>query len=143
MMMGRVAWYLWNDDRVFFPLGAESAEELGMGEPFFQGGGQPPESFDDIELEVDSYSMERTNEAMQQRRAMETLQIVSNVATAMPQAPYVDWERLLKQVGDSLNMPDMANLIDRQALNQMQQQAAMAEQMAMMSDQAAAETGGM
>ena len=143
MMMGRVAWYLWNDERVFFPLGAESAEELGMGEPFFQGGGQPPESFDDIELEVDSYSMERTNEAMQQRRAMETLQIVSNVATAMPQAPYVDWERLLKQVGDSLNMPDMANLIDRQALNQMQQQAAMAEQMAMMSDQAAAETGGM
>ena len=87
--------------------------------------------------------MERTNEAMQQRRAMETLQIVSNVAAAMPQAPYVDWERLLKQVGDSLNMPDMANLIDRQALNQMQQQAAMAEQMAMMSDQAAAETGGM
>ncbi len=143
LMMGRVAWYLWNDERVFFPLGAESAEEMGMGEPFFQGGGQPPESFGDIELEVDSYSMERTNEAMQQRRAMETLQIVSNVAAAMPQAPYVDWERLLKQVGDSLNMPDMANLIDRQALNQMQQQAAMAEQMAMMSEQAAAETGGM
>tara|TARA_R110001583_G_scaffold104488_2_gene251865 strand:+ start:2001 stop:3206 length:1206 start_codon:yes stop_codon:yes gene_type:complete len=143
MMMGRAAWYLWNDERVFFPLGAESAQELGMGEPFFQGGGQPPESFDDIELEVDSYSMERTNEAMQQRRAMETLQIVSNVASAMPQAPYVDWERLLKQVGDSLNMPDMANLIDRQALNQMQQQSAMAEQMSAMSDQAAAETGGM
>ena len=140
-MMYKVGWYLWNDDRVFFPLGADSAQQMGMQEPFFQGGGEPPASYDDIELEVDAYSMERTNEVLQQRRALETLQVISNVAAAMPQAPYVNWEAILKQVGDSMNMPGMAELIDRQALAQMQQQAAMQQQVQMMSDQAAASQG--
>jgi len=141
-MMMRVGWYLWNDDRVFFPLGAEAAQGMGMGEPYFQGGGEPPASYDDIELEVDAYSMERTNEVLQQRRALETLQVVSNVAAAMPQAPYVNWEAMLKQVGDSMNMPGMAQLIDRQALAQMQQQAAMQQQVEMMAEQASAQQGG-
>ena len=141
-MMMRVGWYLWNDDRVFFPLGAEAAEGMGMGEPYFQGGGEPPESYDDIELEVDAYSMERTNEVLQQRRALESLQVVTNVAAAMPQAPYVNWEALLKQVGDSMNMPGMAQLIDRQALMQQQQQAAMQQQVEMMAEQASAQQAG-
>ena len=110
-----------------------------MGEPYFQGGGQPPASYDDIEIEVDVYSMERTNEVLQQRRALEALQVVSNVAGAMPQAPYVNWEALLKQVGDSMNMPGMASLIDRNALMQMQQQAMMQQQAEINSQQADAQ----
>jgi hypothetical protein len=139
-MIMRVGWYLWNDDRVFFPLGASAAQGLEMGEPFFQGGGVEPNSYDDVELEVDAYSMERTNEALKQRRSLEALQVVSNVASAMQQAPYVNWEALLKQVGDSMNMPGMASLIDRQILEQMQQQAAMAQQAEIAAQQA--ETAG-
>ena len=138
-MISRAGWYLWNDDRVFFPLGADTAQQIGMGEPYFQGGGQPPASYDDIEIEVDVYSMERTNEVLQQRRALEALQVVSNVAGAMPQAPYVNWEALLKQVGDSMNMPGMASLIDRNALMQMQQQAMMQQQAEINSQQADAQ----
>jgi BarA-like signal transduction histidine kinase len=141
-MLYRSGWYLWNDDRVFFPIGGEAAQQMGMGEPYFQGGGEPPASYDDIELEVDAYSMERTNEAMQQRRALEALQVVSNVAAAMPQAPYVNWEALLKQVGDSMNMPGMAQLIDKQALVQMQQQAAMQQQAEAMAQQGSVDDRG-
>ena len=141
-MLYRSGWYLWNDDRVFFPIGGEAAQQMGMGEPYFQGGGEPPSSYDDIELEVDAYSMERTNEAMQQRRALEALQVVSNVAAAMPQAPYVNWEALLKQVGDSMNMPGMAQLIDKQALVQMQQQAAMQQQAEAMAQQGSVDDRG-
>lgn len=86
--------------------------------------------------------MERTNEVLMQRRALEALQVVSNVAQAMPQAPYVNWEALLKQVGDSMNMPGMAQLIDQQALMQMQQQAAMAQQAETMAQQGSVDEGG-
>ena len=60
----------------------------------------------------------------------------------MPQAPYVNWEALLKQVGDSMNMPGMAQLIDKQALVQMQQQAAMQQQAEAMAQQGSVDDRG-
>ena len=121
-VLSKVGWYLHNDDRVVFPLGAEAAQDLGLPEPYFMGGMDPSSRFSDLELELEAYSMERTTESLQQRRAMEAFQIISNVASAMPQMPYVDWGGLLDKMGDALNMPDLSSLVDSQMLQQMMQQ---------------------
>jgi hypothetical protein len=89
------------------------------------------ERFEDLEMEVEAYSMERTNEALMQKRAMETLQIVTQSAPMMMQMPFLDWDSLLKIVGDAMNMPELGELIDQQAMQQFiqaQQQAAAAQQ---------------
>jgi len=130
----KAAWYMFHDDRVAFPIGIEAAEAMGQPEPWWVGGIQTMvtgERFEDLEMEVEAYSMERTNEALMQKRAMETLQIVTQSAPMMMQMPFLDWDSLLKIVGDAMNMPELGELIDKQAMQQFlqaQQQAAQAQQ---------------
>tara|TARA_R100000808_G_scaffold22508_1_gene48983 strand:+ start:7023 stop:8747 length:1725 start_codon:yes stop_codon:yes gene_type:complete len=140
-----VGWYLHNDDRVSFPLGADAAAALGVAEPWFVGGSSPDSPYSDLELEIESYSMERTTESLQQRRAMEAFQIIANVASAMPQMPYVNWNSLLDKMGDALNMPDLSGLVDTEMLMAMMQQQQQQEQQQMEMEQinAAAGSGGM
>jgi len=130
----KVAWFMFHDERVAFPIGIDAAEEMGQPEPWWIGGIQTAvtgERFEDLEMEVEAYSMERTNEALMQKRAMETLQIVTQSAPMMMQMPFLDWDSLLKIVGDAMNMPELGELIDQQAMQQFiqaQQQAAAAQQ---------------
>jgi hypothetical protein len=138
-----VGWYLHNDDRVSFPLGADAAASSGVEEPWFVGGSSPDSPYSDLELEIESYSMERTTEALQQRRAMEAFQIIANVASAMPQMPFVNWNSLLDKMGDALNMPDLSGLVDTEMLAQMmQEQQQQQEQQMAMEQMAAASTQG-
>lgn len=134
-MLQSAGWFLYYDDRVMFPLGADAAKDLGMAEPYYIGGvtaEQSGESFNDLELEIDAYSMERTSEALKQRRTVEAFQLVSSIAQAMPQMPYVRWGDLLDKLGDAMNMPDLSELVDEEAMQEMlqqqqQQQAAVME----------------
>ena len=108
-----------------FPLGADAAKDLGMEEPYYVGGVTAEEtgsSYNDLELEIDAYSMERTSESLKQRRSMEAFQLISNVAQSMPQMPYVKWGDLLDKLGDAMNMPDLSEMIDEQMMQEMVQQ---------------------
>lgn len=130
----KAAWFMYHDDRVVFPIGIEAAEEMGVPEPFWRGGMQTlmtGERFEDLEMEVEAYSMEKTNESLVQKRAMETLQIVTQSAPMMMQMPFLDWDALLKMVGDSMNMPELGELINKQGMQefiQAQQEAQAAQQ---------------
>ena len=150
-MLQSVAWYLYHDERVMFPLGAEAGKDLGMAEPYYVGGILPEEtgnSFHDLELEIDAYSMERTSESLRQRRTMEAFQLISNVAQAMPAMPYVRWGELLDKLGDAMNMPDLSELVDEQAMQEMleqqqqQQQQMMEAELASKSEAMAAQSSG-
>jgi hypothetical protein len=88
--------------------------------PVFQGGVRMP-GWEDLEVSVDAYSMERVSEALVQKRAMELLQITTNVAQGMVQMPFVRWDEILSVVGDALNMPNLSEMIDKNAVAQMQQ----------------------
>ena len=110
-----VAWYLYHDDTIEFPLGEEASNALSMSEPWFQGGEYKEESgatFDDLELEIEPYSMERVDEAVQQKRIMEMIQILVELAPLIPQMPWVQWQDVFEKLGEAMNIPDLGQLID-------------------------------
>ena len=114
-MLRTVAWFMYYDDRVEFPLGEEAANELGMIDPWLQGGDHDPNSgatFDDLELEIEAYSMERTNEGLFQKRAMEAFNLVTQTAELIPAAPWIKWPKVFEMLGDALNFPKLSELID-------------------------------
>ncbi len=115
-----VLWYMWHDDRVAFPLGREGAEALLEADPKFTGGVRMP-GWEDLEVAVDAYSMERVSEALVQKRAMELLQITTSVAQGMMAMPFIKWREILSVVGDALNMPHLADMIDQNAMAQAMQ----------------------
>lgn len=123
-MLRTVAWYLYHDDRIIFSLGSEDANELGMQAPVFMGGNledQSGMSFDDLELEIDPYSMERVDEGLMQKRANEVFQLITAVAPAIPQAPYLDWKWLLEMMGNVHNMSGLSDVVNMEAVKNMAQ----------------------
>ena len=79
---------------------------------------------------------------------MEAFQLISNVAQAMPAMPYVRWGELLDKLGDAMNMPDLSELVDEQAMQEMleqqqqQQQQMMEAELASKSEAMAAQSSG-
>ena len=101
-------WYMFHDDRVNFPLGIDAGNDLNMGEPWFRGGGtgrQTEFSFDDLELEIEPYSMERMNEALARAAYREQMELAIQAAPIIPNVPYYDWELLFRKGGEVNNDP--------------------------------------
>lgn len=124
-LMSKVFYFV-NDDRIQFGLGAEAGEALGMLRPEFFGG--PSEdgdhiSIEDLELEIDAYSMERTDEALLQKRMMEAFQLIMAAAPMMIQQPWIDWREMVRKIGDALNLPDLVDIIKFDMIQQMSQMA--------------------
>jgi hypothetical protein len=107
----KVAWYMWHDNRVFIPLGQEGVAALLEAEPIFEGG-VGFSGWEDMEISVDSYSMERVSESLVQKRALELLQITTTVAQAAMALPNVKWKEILSIVGDAMNIPHLGDIID-------------------------------
>ena len=117
-----VSWYLFHDDRVQLPLGQEGIDMLNEVDPVFKGGSGAG-NYEDLDLEIDPYSTEKVNQASQQRRATEVIGLIGNLAPLIPQAPFVQWNKLFDYLGHSLNIPELGNVIDMQgAMQQGQQQ---------------------
>ena len=117
-----VAWFMFHDSKIEFPLGADGIPLLGAApDPVFTASAMVG-IFDDLDFEIETMSMERVSEQMVQRRALEVLQIVGNLAGAVIQAPHVKWKEVMSLVGDAMNIPNLGDLIDTQAGMQMRQQ---------------------
>jgi hypothetical protein len=123
-----VAWYMYHDDQIVFPLGQEAAQVFEDPDPWFVGGqhgGESGASFDDLELEIEAYSMERSDEGLNQRRRLQAFQMVLAIAPIAAQTPWIDWAELLDMTGDALNLPELGALfkadVAAEAMGQMQQ----------------------
>jgi len=127
LMLRNVGWYMFHDGRINIPVGGEDTQAMGMIDPVFVGGIKVG-SWEDLEIDVDAYSMERTSEMMAQKRAVETFQVVTQAAQAMPAMPWVKWRDLLGFLGDAQNVPQMQDFIDESALQQMRQAQAAPQQ---------------
>lgn len=122
-----VAWFMFHDAKVEFPLGADGIPLLGANpEPVFSASAMVG-AFEDLDLDIEAMSMERVSEQMVQRRALEVLQIIGNLSAAVIQAPHVKWKDVMSLVGDAMNIPNLGDMIDVNAGKQMQQQMAQAQ----------------
>lgn len=126
-MLKTVAWYMFHDNKIVFPLGEEGIPLLGANpEPVFSADAMVG-VFDDLDIDIEAMSMERVSEQMVQRRSLEMLQIIGNLAGAVISAPHVKWKDVMSIVGDAMNIPNLADMIDVNAGKQMQQQMAQAQ----------------
>jgi hypothetical protein len=115
-----VGWYMFHDGKITFPVGGEETKSIGMEDAVFVGGLKVG-SWEDMQIDVDAYSMERTSEMLAQKRAIEAFQVITTAAQAMPAMPWVKWRDLLSFLGDAQNVPQMQDFIDEQAMQQVQQ----------------------
>src|SRR5690606_40411314 len=87
--------------------------------------------FDDLELIVEPYSMGRVSEQALQRRVTEFVEALIQMAPMMLQFPFIDWQQVIRNITQVLNLPNMSNVIDFQQmsmLGQMQAQMGVAQQ---------------
>lgn len=110
----KVAYYLYADDEIVFPMSGEDARELGLNEPWFRGGGMEGSGYgyDDLEIDMEPYSMARISEAVLQQRTMQVTEIATGIAPLVPQMPWVNWKLVLKRLGESTHTPDMEDIIN-------------------------------
>lgn len=129
-----IAWYLYHMDDIVFPLGAEAVDALGLDEgdeAWFAGGDYEDGSgttFDDLQLEIEPYSMERPSETFLRQRG----ELLSNVlaslpAFAMAQQMGGDVKGLMDAYGDAYGFPQLSRMfpgIDSVDLSAIQPQEA-------------------
>jgi len=117
-----VAWFMFHDQKIEFPVGEDGIPILGAyPDPVFSARSMVG-AFDDLDLQIEAMSMERVSEQMMQRRSLELLQIIGNIAGAVIQAPHVKWDQVLSFVGDAMNIPNLSDMIDVNAGQQMRDQ---------------------
>lgn len=109
-----VLYLMMSDERVIVRLGGEIQEQIPLDDPYFRGGKAHGYDvpFEDLELDIELYSMARTSEAQLQSNALAMAQFVTANAPQIPAMPYVDWPGLFKDVGEAFDHPDLADRID-------------------------------
>jgi hypothetical protein len=120
-VLWNVGWYLWHDKQIEMPLGKEGMKISGGSSVKWKGGRE--DSYAAMSIRVQAHSMQRIDEALQQKRSVELLQLVMQVGQMAPSMPFVDWRKLLENVGDNLNMPDLGRIINIRGAAQQQQEA--------------------
>jgi hypothetical protein len=137
-LLTSMAHYLYYSDTSTFPLGDEVLEGVeayapsqGM-EAWFFGGNPDPESghtFEDLELEIEPFSMGRTSEGLAMQRAMQAHELLTASLPMMREFPDFPWKEDFKKLGEAMNMPNMEELIPQAMLDRL------AKQLEMMSQQ--------
>lgn len=120
----KVAWYMYYDDEIVVPLGEDALQDFpDMLDPAFQGGVHADGSgltFEDLELDIDPYSMPFMTDSLMQQRLMSQFELIAKAAPGMAAAPWVDWKSMLGMAGDAFNNPELDNMVDTDLLKQVQ-----------------------
>lgn len=125
--MRNVAWFLFHDRKVMFPLGEDGVPIVGEPEPMFSASAMVG-VFDDLDLDIEAMSMERVSDIVLQKRSMEMLQLIGTLSQQVLAAPHVKWREVMSMVGDAMNIPNLGDLIDQAQVMQMQQGAGQSPQ---------------
>ncbi len=117
------AYFMYHDDRIVFPLDEQAGEATGMQEPWFYGGEHDPDSgytFDDLELELEPFSMEKTGDAFLQQQVMGVIGTVTAIRDLVLTSPpgAVDAKPLLALAGQAHNFTGMDRVLNMEVLAQ-------------------------
>lgn len=127
-----VSWYLFFDE-VEVELGPEAAgvfvdEVTGrpIERPVYHGGAfeesdeerqrEDEDLWESFGMEIEPYSMERTSEALVQRRMLDFAQTLGFMVPMMAQFPFVIWDDVIEFIGEGMNMPNFGDFFDMETL---------------------------
>lgn len=141
--------YLYYSDTSVFPVSDIVFQEVGVKIPEYPGlevvpwyrGGDPDRkkgyTFDDLELDIEPYSMERTSEGLQMQRMMQAHELLMGMLPAMERFPDFPWPEWLKKLGDAMNLPNLEELVRPEMLERLTKQLEMMTQQQVQQQQAA------
>lgn len=122
-------WHAFEDDQVVAPLGKVADEEILMalgvepgtvtGPVWFRGGGFDG-SFEDNEITIEPFSMDRTGGGLTASRQLQFMDRIVGALPVMVQNPFVQWKKFWERQSDMLNVPGGADLFNWDTLSQMQ-----------------------
>jgi hypothetical protein len=120
-----VAWFYWHNDRVVEDIPPEAAAQITqmMGVPPEMAAGMQMRggfdgSFDDMELRIEQYSMQRPDEATMQARSLQMAQVLPSLGAAAIQYPFLPWQEVFGKIGKSMNWPELER-VDMDLLSKM------------------------
>ncbi len=103
-------YYMHWSEEIEFALGPEATQEMqlppGANAIFVGGDGAEGVPWEDLELEIEPYSMDRQDDTVVQARAMQAYQLKVQAGQLMISMPWMPWEKMLRDVGNAMNMPD-------------------------------------
>ena len=107
-----------DDDRS--TTSAQADDDLASDAVFIGGrtAGQEDFIFDDLELNIEPYSMELTDQAVLQRRIKDAFAMLMQSAPAMAQMPFLNWPAILDDYFQSINIADGRKYVNWTALEQ-------------------------
>jgi len=122
-ILRRVGYMLLIDDTLAMPIPDAAPYSESMQIPWVVGGGDTgeisPEMFNLLSIDIEPMSMERVTEAVHQRRVMQTLELITQIAPIARQHPEWDWQKILQMLGEALNLPDLGSLVDFEMMMQL------------------------
>jgi hypothetical protein len=134
-----VAWYLWHDEDVVFPLSRSDADELGIdaigedGKPAtFRGGldhtGKPigRDSFYQLEVVIEITSVQRASEQKLKAQFTGMMEYLTWAAATLPTAPWLKADKITDAAADMLDLPKLRSVVNMEALREWSEAQAMA-----------------
>jgi hypothetical protein len=108
-----LAFFVVNDDR--FAMEIDGMQLPGMAKPALRGGKSEGFKFDDLELEIEPFSMEHEGAAMRQGRIQRTIELCGWLAQMVPQAPWLPWKDIIPELVESAGLEEALSNIDVKA----------------------------
>ncbi len=104
-----LAWYCYHDDRVVIGV---KGEMPGMVQPMLRGGPTKGMTFDDLRFEIAPYAMEPETPVSRRMRGEQLMAAIGWLAQAIPTAPFMDWGRVLPEIGSLLGVEGLEHFVD-------------------------------
>jgi len=109
-----MAWYAYHDDRFLVSLSEEDLP-VPLPKPVFRGGKSDGMTFDELELEVEPYSMAHESAQERQGRVAQTVEIVGWLAQTIPMAPWMPWDKIIPELVEDAGIKEAMETIDVKA----------------------------
>lgn len=126
------AYFGWKEKTIVMPLGPDYLRELvqaglppeyvqqleNMGGVTLEWRGGEKQSFDDLELEIEPYSMARRDEFTERSEKLQLFQLLTTIAPVIPQTPWMPWKDMLNKIGDSFHYDQLGERTNIELANE-------------------------
>lgn len=116
-----MSWYLWRDEDMVVPMSPDAVEELGgprEATVMFQGGETEGMAWEDLELRIELRSTEHESDQAKLAKVQAGQQVLITCAQISVNAPWINWEEVIRRQGEALGLPRLHELWDQDMFEQ-------------------------